>query len=184
QRRQIVQHLDDLDHRGKQLVSRRGWNLIVEALKLTQRYAHDIEDFDVHRLIKKSRPVQARLDTEDLERARDSWSAHQRRLVVRARLALSLSGVQHRLTAIVTREREALEIGLKNGALRECDRVLEGLGQMLDVLPQGLAFAQGLNLHVDLKKAFDPAPLLESLIQECGGSTDDLPTKQDTTNHD
>lgn len=175
QRDQLVRHLDDLDHRGKELVRRRNWSLIVGALELTQRYADDIGGLDFKRIIRKERIPKPQLDTDELEKAPERWKTHQEQLSIRARLALSLSGVQHRLTAIVGREREAIEIGLKNGALRECERVLVDLRKLLDLLPQGAAAASSFNLHVDLKNHFDPSPILQDLVQESSGSADDLP---------
>ncbi len=184
QREQLTRHLEDLDHRGKQLLRRRNWTLIVGALELTQQYANDIGGFDFKRIIRKERVPRPRLDTEELEQAPEQWKTHQEQLCVRARLALSLSGVQHRLTAIVSRDREAIEIGLKNGAQRECERVVAELQKLAQLLPQGPGHAASLNLHVDLKNHFDPGPILENLVQESSGSADDLPGTLDTLSDD
>lgn len=184
QREQLVSHLDDLDYRGKELIRRRNWTLIVGALDITQRYADDIGSFDFQRIINKERVPSPKLDTEDLEKSSELWKNYQEQLSIRARLALSLSGVQHRLTTIVGREREAIEIGLKNGALRECERVSADLQRLLEVLPQGFSAANNLNLHVDPKTHFDPSPIIEGLIQECSGSADDLPANLQTLSDD
>lgn len=176
QREQITGHLGELDRHGKELLQRRNWSLIVDALKLSQHYADDIASFDFKRIIKKERVPAPRLDTDELEKSPERWKKHQEQLSVRARLAVTLCGVQNRLAAIVSRGREAIEIGLKNGALRECERVLVDLAQLVDVLPQGSEAANQLELHVDLKAHFDPSPIIEDLIRECSGSADELPT--------
>ena len=183
-RDQLVVHLDDLDRRGKELVRRRSWTLIVAALELTQKYADDIGGFDFKRLIRRERIPKARFETEELERSPERWKSHQEQLSIRARLALSLSGVQHRLTAIVSRGREAIEIGLRNGAVRECERVASELEKLLESLPRGSSAMAALNLHVDLTNHFDPAPVIENLIQESSGTADDLPGTLDTLTDD
>jgi len=176
QRAQICDHLDELDRQGKELLRRRRWTLIVDALTLTQKYADDLERLDIHPLIAKSRQVTESFDTEDLEEIPALWKKHQAQLTVRAILALSLSGVQHRLTAIVGRERDAIKLGLKNGAASECQRVSAKLTPLLDALKEGTASFEDLNLHVDSKTIFDPGPTIDNLVRECGGSSDELPT--------
>ncbi len=184
QRRQLVDHLDDLDYRGKELIRRRSWDLIVGALEISQAFSEDISGFDFPLLIQKERVPAPTLDTTELESAPELWSKYQAQLGIRAGLALSLSGVQHRLTTIAGREREAVAIGLKNGALRECQRVITELDGLLAKLPEGPSVTSQLNLHVDLKNHFDPGPIIENLIQESRGSADDLPATLETLSDD
>jgi len=175
QRRQLISHLSAMDASTKELMRRKSWSLIVGALELTQKYAEDISSLDFARVIRFERAPSDHHDVEEITSSPSNWKTHQVQLCERARLALSLSSVQHRLTAIVSREREALEIGIKNGALKECDRVLGELQRLSERLGQGAAASEGLSLQVDTKAHFDPQPIVDRLVQECGGSADDLP---------
>lgn len=181
QKTQLIEHLDDLDRRGKELLSRRRWNLLVDALTLVQEYGDDISRLDFSPHFAKNRTPPTALDTDELDELPGEWKQHQAQLSIRAGLALSLSGVQHRLTAIVGRERDALKLGMKNGAMSECQRVLEHLAPLLKTLDENEeATAADFTLHVDSKTQFDPQAIIESLEQECRGSSDELPTTLST----
>lgn len=180
QRAQLRGHFDSIDSKTRELLKQRSWSLMVGAHDLTEKFAQDIASFDIFRLIRFERVPQDNHNTEELDAAPEDWKRHQAQLAERARLALSLSSVQHRITAIVSREREALEIGIKNGALAECEHVLAQLSRLRAQLSSGTAPTEKLNLRADAKVLFDPQPIAYRLVQDCGGSTDELPVSLKT----
>ncbi len=175
QRRQLDEHLEELAGRGKTLVNRHQWQMLVGALELAQAYADDIERLDVLPLIRSDRKVENRdALSAELDELSEQWLVNQRHLLGRAKLALSLSGFQHRLATIAGREREAIALGIKNGALSECVQLMETLRTFRSELEKG-ADATRVQIHIDFKNQFDPKPIIDDLVRECSDSTDELP---------
>ncbi len=178
QREQLTGSLEGLSTKGKEIVSRHQWRLIVQALELTQAYADDIERFDVHLLARKERQVDDTQHADELSEEAAGWLSRQGSLVGRAKLALSLVSFQHRLITIARREREAIALGVRNGALSECDSVVAGLKKLAASL--GEEGAERPVLRADFKNQFDPKPIVESLMRDSNECADELPESIET----
>ena len=183
QKTSLLARLDELDSRGKNFLREQRWALIVGALHITQDFADDISRFDFLPNLRKNRKPGSEIESEELAEIPPAWMKHQAQLVARAALSLSLGSVGHRLHAIVARQREAVKIGLKNGAQGQCQTVLGQLSDLAQKLSQGEMIAESV-FHADAKSAFDGGPILENLVQECAGSTDELPAQLSTLSDD
>ncbi len=190
QRQQLLRHLDELDARGKDLLRKRRWYLIVGALELAQDFGDDISSFDLRARIDKERPVPLRLSSE-VDELPTSWAKYQERLAAHAELALSLSGVQHRANAIFMRGRQAVEIGLNTGARRQVENAIAALQKLKELahprdnetlIGAQLLATPGLStwVSVDPRAVFNTQTVLTSLTQEYAGIADELPQEIST----
>ncbi len=180
QRELLCSHLNDLDAQAKGMTQRRNWALITDSLEMSQAYAIDIARFDFLPTLRKSRVLAAHFETKDLEETSAQWIKNQQKLTERANLALILSGLQHRLRAIVVKEREALKIALSHGALAECSRIKKDLETLAASLTEEKLGSQPTQLQTELKTPYDPQSTIENLMQECGGIADELPISLQT----
>lgn len=180
QRQQLTSALSELDHMAKRMSGKRHWALVVGALELSQAYANDIDRLDVLPLIKKERRTLAKKSEGERQDLGLAWAKNQAELLERAKLALSLSSVQHRLAAITRREREALLLGLASSALRECETLRDTLVALKARLDEGPTVALELKLSCDTKNLFDPRPVTDALLRDALASLDALPTSVDT----
>lgn len=173
QRGQLLTHLDEMDRRSKSLLRRRKWSLIVAALETANAYAEDLCRFDIAKRMDKERSHLETISSEssDLPAA---WAKAQKKLSEHARLALTLSGIQHRVAAIYDRSRVSIDMGLKSGAARSLTQIGDEVARLEEKWTEGQQFTQR-SMSVEPRALFTPEPVLESLKQELSGIADDLP---------
>ena len=181
QREHLSEHLDDLVQSGKSLVNRQQWSLLMEARKIGQGIADDVDRLDVRRFTRDQRkPLkEARAARSELTEAPALWLEHQSGLVDRAKLALRVSAFHHRLASIAHREKQAIVLQVKNGALSECEELVVQLDAFLGKLREG-ADASQLKIHLELENRLDPKVVIDNLVEETTSSIEELPETIET----
>ncbi len=178
QHRRVVGRLQGLVRRAKEHASGLQWSLLVTARQVAVGLAADLDRLDVRRLIKKERrvPRDAATLRSELRELPARWKESQARLVELDELALRLSSFQHRLTAAVTSEHEAMLREVNDGVLRRCKEVeaeLVGYLEQLAVAPP--AAVPRLGAPHDFSAALEVRPLVEAVLRKGGELALELP---------
>lgn len=133
QKADLLERIDLLIDHNKERIGRHQWALLSESRRFVQRLTEDAVRLDVGRLTRRQRRVnkkEAIAARAELESLPAQWHKNQRMIVARARLGLTLCTFQHRFSAIVDNDREAIELQIKNGALGEVEEVLSVLRRL------------------------------------------------------
>jgi len=183
QKRRTLEHLEELVTREKQRVARHQWSALVTARTLAQAFTDDILRLDVRPLAQRERKVKKDAEAlhDELGELPDQWLENQKLLVQRARLGLVVSSFQHRFATLAQREKEAMLLSIKNGALSECETVDKKLVSFMEALASnGAADAKRLKLHLDTSVRFDEKPFVETLLRETNETIAELPESTNT----
>lgn len=183
QRERTLKHYDDLIAHERQQVEASKKYLRQTALGLTQEYARDLQSIDIRSRARKERKPDKRAAAvrSELEQSANNWFSGQELLYQRAQLGLQVSGFQHRLAAIVQREKEALELELRTGTLKDCAAFLSQLEQVQSQLQaNSLTPDAAPRPQFDAKPRFERLQFVERLQQETETSTQDLPESFET----
>ncbi len=187
-RNRALEHLDELIADEKRRLDKRKAQLVAHTRALLEDYAASLSRLDIHQDRKRFRINQKEADKLEAELAEmaEPWHDNQKSLVERALLSLEVSEFHHRLTALVSREREGLMLSLRGRVLRELDGLLSKLERLREKLLRGDAEAKATALEVvfDYKPTLDPAPLIERLTKETEQIVQDLPETVRTVDND
>ncbi len=185
QKQDLLERLDMLTEHSKERIGRHQWALLAESRRLVQRLCEDAVRLDVGRLAKRDRRVnkkQALAARTKLESLPAQWHRHQQLIVARARLGLSLCTFQHRFSAIVEGDREAIELQIKNGALGECEDVLGVLKRLHRELEAHATRGDDdpvvtftLDFRPDLDRRLDVEHVIDDVIHGVADLANDLP---------
>lgn len=187
-RRRALDDFDVLIDGEKERIGRSRSRIVERTRSILEQYAGHIEQLDMKKRRKSVRvkaAQAARLERELGEMA-EPWHENQRTLVERALLSLELSAFQHRLTAIVSREREALSMEFKTGLLRDTDELRARLGKLKELLVARDPCAEQVATQVvfEHQANFDPNPIIERLTREAELCAQDLPDSVNTLDND
>ncbi len=187
QRQRTLKHFDDLIAHERQQVDAIETFLKERALELVQDYANDLQALDIRSRARKQRKPDKRSSgvRSELDESATLWFQSQELLYQRAQLGLTVSGFQHRLAAIVQREKEALELELRSGTLKDYQtfhKSLQELKQQLEA--RQLDPSKTPKLQFDAKPRFEPAQFIDRLMQEADASTQELPESVETLSDD
>lgn len=169
--------LDELIERTKGRVLEQRRELIARGHDVLQQLCDDLDRLDVARHVRKERRVPRRRDTlrNQLGRLPKEFGEVQRKLHERAKLGLTVSSFHHRLTAIVQRQKEALTLQLRNGALRVCEDVGKALSELGSTLETPGASLSAPRPASRMDDRFDPKETLAALRTEVEPAIADLP---------
>ncbi len=183
QKRRALEHLDELVDREKQHLARQQWETLVTARTLAQAFIDDILRLDVRPLTERERKVGKKAEAlhEELGELPEQWLDNQKLLVQRAGLGLVVSSFQHRLATLAHREKEAMLLSVKNGALSECEELDKKLAAFLEGIADGNDNAEKrVRLHLDTSIRFDEKPFVERLLRETNEAIAELPESSNT----
>ncbi len=187
-RQRSLEHLDELIADEKRRLEKRRARVISATRALLEGYAASLGRLDVYQDRRSLRvtPKEAQKLEADLGEMAEPWHDNQRSLVERALLSLEVSEFHHRLTAIVSREREGLMLAIRGGVSRDLDTLLTQLEALREKLQASDESAKktASEIHFDYTPQFDPAPILERLTKETEQVVQDLPETVQTLDND
>lgn len=177
QRQQLVERLNELAAQHKQRIGVLQWRLMMAAHEICQAFSDDVARLDVRPLVKKQRRASNLHEAvhhdvcEDLEH----WVQHQKLLVDRALLGLSIAEFQFRLSTIAHKERAAIVLQLSHGSLAECEGLRQSLGQLQQALAADGTAGANAEVKLDSTQRFDEKSAIDSLLEEAAGTVAELP---------
>ncbi len=182
-----LEYFDELIADEKKRAERSRRRLVEQTRGVLQEYASHMQRLDIRRDRKRFRirdKDRRALEAELVDMA-GPWHDNQKALVDRALLGLELSAVHHRITAIVSREREELGTAFRSGVMRDIDALLKALRAFEAELETGkatpdLARAMGFEHKPD----FDPSPIVERLVRETEHAVFELPESVSTLDNE
>lgn len=177
-RNRASQAFDELIDYHKARVEEHRQRLLYDTSELCSRFASDLSKLDVHLLVKTDRkvPDSAQQLRSDLAEAPAAFRDNQAHLFERAELAVTLSGFHHRLLTLVTRQRDAVVLQIKNGTLSDFLEVRKELRRFLERLESAEDDSvERPRFNLEFKNRFDPGPVIDSLMAECGEVAAELP---------
>jgi hypothetical protein len=186
QRRNVGARLTELANHYKTRTSRQQWKLLVGAREVCQAFADDLDRLDVRPLVKRERRTSGSIDStkDHWAEALNDWTRNQRLLLERADLGLSIADFQHRLSSIAQKERASILLGLRNGALSECEQLAAEVKTLGARLAEEAPTLEGVKVRLEHASRFDPKEAVDALLRETEGTVADLPETVSTLTDD
>lgn len=177
QKRSVDDRLAELGNHYKTRTSRQQWKLLIGSREVCQAFADDLNRLDVRPLVKRERRASGVVDSmkDQFAEALADWTKNQRLLVERADLGLSIADFQHRLSSIAQKERASILLGLRNGALSECEALAADVRELGARLEAGATSLEGVKVRLEHASRFDPKEAIDALLMETEGTVGDLP---------
>ena len=154
--------------------------LLEETRELSQRFALDLDNVDVARVVKKYRAnvKEAKTVANALKEQVETWHRHQALLVQRAQLGLLLAGFHHRFTAVANKAKNDVALEIRGGALAAIDELTKQFTAFLEDLDKG--GEPELHLDLDFGARFSARDASDHLTRDVIASTEDLPETRTT----
>jgi hypothetical protein len=186
-RKNTLQHFDELIAAEKAVIESHRARMIEAARSCVQTFADRLADLGTYGRRRKLRVDETALSQRESEltEAATRWFDNQRALLERALSSLRVSAFQHRLTTIVSRERDALQLEFHSGLAKDLERFHGQLSDFCERLEAGEAkAADAPSFSFDRRPAFEAGLVIERLEKEAEACALELPESITTVDND
>ena len=174
ERERSMQGLEQLEELARDQVRNTASELGVEARRVAQVYADDLDRFDIARRVHKDRKPGLRSDAlrQELSASAEQWVVRQRLLLEETSAELLVASMQHRVSASTQRMRDAVVGQIRAGLVRQYAELIDKLTAFRESMDKTTA---PMHAAGDLRESFDARIVLDELIEDTNRSVAELP---------
>ena len=171
-RKQLIDRLRALAAQYKERSELLQMRLMLGTHQICQAFSDDVARLDVRPLVKRQRKALGINEAvhHDVSEGLQRWTQHQKLLLERALLGLSIAGFHFRLSTIAHRERAAILLQIQSGSLRECETLRHSLARLHGALTAGGAISGISDVQLESIQRFDAKSAIDNLLQEAAGT--------------